>query len=297
MIYLIVPKLTEKTPKPVKILTKVLSTATVIIMLAYVLFTTLAAFAMFYPSYDERTDKILSENILAKDNYQELSIQTDSGNISGWRIHNAEDNAPLVLYFGGNAETSAGKIYNILINETEQTFFQGCNFVMLDMPGYGKSSGYPCESTLKDFGLKTFDYVKEKYQPSKIIILGYSIGTGTANYVASQRDIDALILISPYADGIDLYNSKLNIFYGPARLWVAYQMEAIKFAENINVKPLIFASDADEVVPYQSSKRLENAYPKGSEFITISGARHADFWQSPIVIEKISEYIAEVIAQ
>ncbi len=297
VIYLVVPKLTEKAPKPVKILSRVLSAAVVVIMLAYVLFTVLAAFAMFYPGFDERSNKILSENTLALDNYEELTIQTDSGNISGWRIHNEKDSAPLVLYFGGNAEPSSGKIYTMLINETDRTVFKGCNFVMLDMPGYGKSSGYPCESSLKDFGLKAYDYVKETYHPSKIIILGYSIGTGAANYVASQREIDALILMAPYADGIDLYNSRLNIFYGPARLWVAYQMEAIKFAENIRVKPLIFASDADEIVPYQSSERLETAYPEGSEFITISGIKHAYFWEDTDVLERIREYIAEVPEQ
>lgn len=295
VLYLVIPAVTKNAPKAVRIILRVILSSSVVVMLTYVLFNVLAAYAMFYPQFDERTYDILANNVIGMDNFEELTVETDNGSISGWRINNEEDSAPLVLYFGGNAETASEKINNILYNGYDTSVFGGCNFVMFDMPGYGKSSGYPCESTLKNFGLAAYDHAVEKYHPSKIIIIGYSIGTGTANYVASERKIDALILMAPYADGVDLYNSRLNIFYGPLRYLVAYQMESIRFAEKIEVLPLIFASDSDEVVPYQSSLRLKDAYSGGSEFIALSGIKHAYFWNNPMVMERVSNHISEVL--
>ena len=172
--------------------------------------------------------------------------------------------------------------------------FSGCHFVMFDMPGYGSTDGFPTENNLKSFGLSAYDYMTEKYHPNKIIIFGFSIGTGTAHYVASERHTDGAVFLAPYADGIDLNNSRLNIFYGPLRELVAYKMESIRFAEKIEVKPLVYASTTDEIIPYFSSEKLKTAYPNGCDFYKLNNVSHNNILDAYRVQDKIAEYIVEV---
>lgn len=260
-----------------------------------VLVYTLAPSMIFHPHFDEKSYTALQ----AYDNAEKLTLQTAGGAISGWFLHHAEKSAPLILYFGGNGENSSTRMLSLLSNPSALSVFDGFNIAFLDYPGYGKTPGTPSEASLKQFGLKTFDALAKRadVDPQSIVIFGYSIGTGVANYVASQRNVKGLMLMAPYADGYDLYNGTLNLFYGPARLLVAYRMEAIKFAETISVKPLIFATEKDELVPYKSSVRLSKKYPAGCEFVTIHGITHGGFWNAPQVLADITTYLNEVKAK
>ena len=139
--------------------------------------------------------------------------------------------------------------------------------------------------------MSVYDYFDQRRDINNIIIMGYSLGTGVANYVAGQRNPIGLVLMAPYADGYDLYNSRLNIFHGPLRLLVTYKMRADKFAKTVSVKPLILASKIDETVPYESSTRLFQAYGNGCDFVTVD-IKHGGFWEDSNVMKNVRSYIA-----
>lgn len=246
---------------------------------------------LFSPHFDQES----YETLQARDNVEEISFSTDNGEISGWRYHKEEDaSVPTVVYFCGNGENASTKMCRITEMSAEENPFEHCNFIFFDYPGYGKSSGSPSEASLKQYGLDVYDWTKEQYPDSEVIVMGYSLGTGVANYVASKRQTDGLILLAPYADGYDLYNSQIGIFHGPMRLLVTYRMEAVRFAESVQGIPLILASKQDEMVPIESSMRFFDAYPDGCKFITLDGVTHNNFLENQEVIEQIRNYIKEV---
>lgn len=267
----------------------VLNAAVFISVAIYVLAPT----QLFYPHFDEESYTELKTHPEA----EELTFETESGSISGWMLHNAPDSAPLVLYFCGNGENSSARILKIIDKGLLETF-KGCNIAILDYPGYGKTEGNPSEATLKEFGLNTFDALLQRRDVDKdrIIIFGYSMGTGVADYVASERKVSGLILMAPYADGYDLFNGFFDVFHGPMRLLVSFRMESVRFAENVAVKPLIMASKSDEMVKYNSSKRLSEAFPRGCNFKTFENTSHNEFWGSETAMKYIAEYLAEVTA-
>lgn len=253
----------------------------------------LAPTQLFYPHFDEESYAELKTYSKA----EELTFETENGSISGWMLHNAQDSAPLVLYFCGNGENSSTRMLKIM-NKGLLKAFKGCNIAILDYPGYGKTEGSPSEATLKEFGLSAFDALARRSDVDKdrIIVFGYSMGTGVADYVASQRKVGGLILMAPYADGYDLFNGFINIFHGPLRVLVSFRMESVKFAENVAVKPLIVASKSDELVNYNSSERLSKAFPNGCNFKTLENTYHNEFWGSETAIKYIAEYLSEVAA-
>lgn len=261
-----------------------------VILLSVTIYT-LAPTQLFYQHFDEESYNKLKSRTGA----EELTVQTDHGDISGWMLHNAEDSAPLVLYFCGNGENSSTRMIKILEGDSLNAF-AGCNIAIFDYPGYGKTDGKPSDITLRDFGLAAFDAIAERedVDQDRIIVFGYSMGTGVADYVASKRDTAGLILMAPYADGYDLYNGVLNIFHGPLRLLVGFRMDSVRYAENITVRPLIMASTSDAMVNYDSSVRLSKVFPSGCIFKTFDNTGHNDFWGSQTVYEYIADYLTEV---
>jgi predicted alpha/beta hydrolase family esterase len=254
----------------------------------------LAPTQLFYPHFDKES----YEELKTCAGTEELTVRTGNGSISGWMLHNAENSAPLVLYFCGNGENASARMLKI-IDEGRLETFTGCNIAIFDYPGYGKTAGSPSEKTLKDFGLSAFDTLAQRADVDKgqIIVFGYSLGTGVADYVASKRDVAGLILMAPYSDGYDLYNGMINIFHGPLRMLVAFRMESIKFAQNVSVSPLILASTSDEMVNYNSSVRLSHAFTSGCTFQALKNTGHNDFWESETVLKYIAEYLAGVNAR
>ena len=254
----------------------------------------LAPSQLFYPHFDEQAYAQLKLRPQA----EELEILSDGGVISGWLLHNAPSGAPLVLYFCGNGENAAARGLKLLDGDSISAF-EDCNFAVFDYPGYGKSDGSPSEKALKTFGLGVFDALARRpdVEEGHIILFGYSLGTGVACYVASEREADGLMLMAPYADGYDLYNGFAPVFHGPLRLLVAFKMESVCFAERVAVSPLILASTGDEMVPYDSSVRLSRAFPAGSALKTLEGIGHNDFWDSPEALGHIAEYLKKAVAE
>ena len=246
---------------------------------------------LFYPHQDAESYEYLNK----AEAVEELSIPSENGNISGWFYHQAGDNAPLLLYFGGNGECSASWMKRVL-ERGNDTPYEGYNLAAVDYPGYGFSDGSCSESSIKTMVLAAFDAIvdRDDVDADRIVVMGYSLGTGAANYAASQRDVIGLILEAPYSNGYDLYNSQMPIFYGPMRLLVTYKMPADAFAASVDVVPLLFATKDDELVPYESSHKLSAIYPQGCHFISLSGFGHNDFGSQTQVMDEIGKYLAEV---
>lgn len=70
---------------------------------------------------------------------------------------------------------------------------------MMDYRGYGKSEGsIKNEDELYSDVQEVYNYLKSFYNENKIIVLGYSIGTGPAAFLASKNHPKELILQAPY---------------------------------------------------------------------------------------------------
>ncbi len=96
---------------------------------------------------------------------------------------------PLILYFGGNA-SDITSFFNYTSN------INAYEIISFNYRGYINSQGKPSETNLFDDALKIYD----KYTKNKdIIVVGRSLGTGVATYLASKREVKGLILITPYA--------------------------------------------------------------------------------------------------
>jgi uncharacterized protein len=95
-----------------------------------------------------------------------------------------------LTYFGGNAEDVS------LDMASFATAFPNYAIYLLNYRGYGGSTGNPSERGLFADGLALFNRVHADHP--EIDVIGRSLGSGVAVYVASQRPVERLVLVTPY---------------------------------------------------------------------------------------------------
>jgi len=244
----------------------------------------------FYPWHDEKSyTKLLNE-----ENFEEIQIDNKGKLLSGWIKYNTkQEQAPLLIFFGGNAQNSSNTCLSFLNNDMYK-YFENYNFMIIDYPGYGLSEGKPSDKTMFDSALKVYDYASnlEHVDKNNIVVLGYSIGTGVATYIASQRNVNGLILIAPYDEALSLYNDTLNIFHGPVKILARYKFKSIEYAKNVNVSPLIITSYDDEVISYNFSLNLAKNFNNLDKTIILDkDIKHNDYFSHEDVLRNIYNYL------
>lgn len=258
--------------------------------------------SMYHPHVDaEETAKLadIAEKHTLGVEVEEVS--TADCALYGWRLKASgvatNTKRPVVLYFCGNGESASKAILRFSENSLWNAVVRGCDVVCFDYPGYGKNSGVPREKSMKAMAVEAIKYTEALPSNSGTIVMGYSIGTGMAVYAASEAETvpSGLILIAPYNSGYDLYNNEFNIFHGPAKLLASFKMPVYKYAGKVKCQTLIIASESDEVVPIQSSKKLFGEFTSSkTDFMTVEGETHNDLPTSGKVASKMIAFVGVI---
>jgi pimeloyl-ACP methyl ester carboxylesterase len=128
--------------------------------------------------------------------------------------------------------------------------------------------------------------MKKRYPDSGIVILGYSIGTGPAAYLASRNAAKLLILQAPYYTFADLAGRLYPIV--PSFL-LKYQFNTAAYLKSCRMPVVLFHGRGDEVVYYGSSLKLKKEFKPGDTLITLEGQGHNGMTDNP-------DYVAAVRA-
>src|SRR3954452_23217230 len=113
----------------------------------------------------------------------------DGTRLHAWHFRSAAD-APLVIYFGGNAEEVSWMLDQLAYRKTSTAW------LLVDYRGYGASGGAPSEETLASDALAWHDYAAQ--QAKRVYAFGRSLGSGVAVRMAAERRVDGVILVAPY---------------------------------------------------------------------------------------------------
>jgi len=220
-------------------------------------------------------------------NHEELFIKTvDKVNLHGVLFKTDSISKGLIFYLHGNGGTieswgKVSKIYNKL----------GYDVFMLDYRGYGKSTGKIINETqfLSDTQL-AYDGLKKRYKENEISILGYSIGTGSASYLASQNKPKRLILQAPYYSLQELV-SRLMPFVPDFIL--NYKLNTAKYLESVNCPINILHGTEDLTIPYESSVLLKKKTPNKVKLFTFTEQGHNELHYNTNYLKVISRILVD----
>lgn len=167
-----------------------------------------------------------------------------------------------VLYSHGNAEdvsrcASRIRMFNAL----------GYSVLVYDYPGYGLSTGTPTERGVYDAADSAYAFLTEKQGlvPSDILVVGYSIGSGPACYLAEKYPVGSLVLLAPFKSAIRVVTGIRLLPYDP--------FPNLARIRNVKCPIFIYHGTADRVVPFSHGKALAEARPDAF-FFPIPDANH-----------------------
>lgn len=175
----------------------------------------------------------------------------------------------VIIYYHGNA----GAIHEWGIR-APLYLDNGYDILFFDYRNYGKSDGEYCNTNeLLDDSEKVYNFVKQRYNEDSIIVLGYSLGSGLASYVASKNQPKMLILNAPYYSWKTLITEEI----APPipNFLIKYDIPTYQFIKDVSCKIKIFYGTRDFLIhPDTNAKKLYSLQPKKITLHPITDAGH-----------------------
>ncbi len=200
--------------------------------------------------------------------FEELFLTAEDG--SKLNALHFKTDAPqgIIVYFHGNAG-DLSRWGNI----TQYFATKNWDVLVMDYRSYGKSSGELSEKAFYADAQLFYDYAKATFDEKKIIIYGRSLGCAMATKVAAENHPLKLILETPFYNLADI--AKKRFPFLPVESLLEYRFENNKNIKEVGCPITIFQGTEDDVVPYDSAKKLYVQIEKDKkEFITIPNGNH-----------------------
>ena len=176
----------------------------------------------------------------------------------------------LILGFGGNAWNGQD------VAEYLHELFPAEDVIVFHYRGYPPSSGAPSAQALIADAPIVHDAAVELVRPDQVIAVGFSIGTGVAATLAGKRELDGLILVTPF----DSQRAVAASMYPwlPIGPFFNHEIDALAPLRDAPVRVAVIAAEEDEIIPAERTDALREALPNLVFDRTIKDAGHNDIY-------------------
>lgn len=216
--------------------------------------------------------------------FKEIKFKTEDNETLSTVLKITPNSKGLIFYLHGyrgnlNDQVTASEFYSHL----------GYDFFTMDYRSFGKSTGKLIDE--KQFFLDVelvYDSIKQLYDESKIRIIGYSVGTGSAAMLASKNNPKSLSLMAPYYSLVQMTTNRYKII--PTFL-LKYPFETFKYVSEVKCPVEIIHGTADEVLPFSGSVELAKLLKPKDLFIQIKGQGHNGFEDNQKFIDAMKNFL------
>lgn len=189
----------------------------------------------------------------------------------------------VIVFYHGNTGSACDISHFKFIFERSNA-----SLIFVEYAGYSNDDVRPSRDLILKDVENIRDYtIKNGYQ--KVVVFGQSIGSGAASYHAYLRDVDYLILVTPFSKLDDIFQSKYIVY---PEFLLREKYDNIKWLQNYHGSLLIVHGDKDLVIPNKFSQELFEKVPtKNKDYVLIEGKGHDDIWLSSLFQNAIMRYL------
>jgi hypothetical protein len=211
----------------------------------------------------------------------EIVIDNAGVKLHGWVLHPGKRRA--LIYFGGNSESITQR------RDYFDSLFADYSVYLVNYRGYGKSEGQPSEATLFADALAIYDQIRPQHD--WITAYGRSLGSGVAVYLAAQRPIDSMILLTPYDSVAAVAQSAYSLF--PINYLIRDRFDSATLAAQIDGPVLIASAELDRVIGLRHTLTLRRKFTRARvTYVHVKGAAHNDITDFAQYREAVARFIA-----
>ena len=221
-------------------------------------------------------DRDAYQALASKPGWSAATLSVGEIDLAGLVRKPASEDAPWILYFGGNATSLEGS----------QSVLQrlggadDAGLAVFAYRGYDGSEGKPTQKRLIRDGLAAVaELEKLGAKRERLVLVGQSLGTGVASHVTAElaregRAPAALVLVSPFTSILDVVREFTVCM--PSCL-VADKWATSRRTKELALPVLVLHGTRDSVVPVEQGEAVAAAIP-GARFVAIQGRDHNDVW-------------------
>ncbi len=204
----------------------------------------------------------------------------EDARVKVWAVERPGEAA--LIYFGGNAEDVGASVARFAALLPDHSLY------FVNYRGYGGSTGEPSEAALGGDAVALYDLLRPRHR--EISVLGRSLGSGVAVRLATEREVERLVLVTPY----DSLVAVASAHYGwlPVRLLMRDRFDSASRAPMVGAETLVVIAEDDEVIPRARSDALVAAFPSPPRVVVLDGAGHNEIDLDPRYFEALAKFLA-----
>jgi fermentation-respiration switch protein FrsA (DUF1100 family) len=192
----------------------------------------------------------------------------DSEKVIVWHVPAGPGHA-VVIYFPGNGDTLAGSV-----GRFRSITSDGTGLVALSYRGYAGSSGQPSEQGLLEDAAAAYAFASARYGAERMVVWGFSLGSGVAVAVAATQPVGKLILEAPYTSIVDVAGAAFP--FVPVRWLVRDQFRSDQRIARAAAPVLIMHGAHDATIPIRLGERLFALAHEPKQFVRFVEGGHND---------------------
>lgn len=187
----------------------------------------------------------------------------------------------VILYFGGNAEQIEYGLRQ-LAREFPTLAVAGFHY-----RGYSGADGSPSQQALFADALTIYDHLAGRYR--EVWVMGRSLGSGVAAYLAAQRPVTKLALVTPF-DSIESI-AREQFWYVPVGWLLKDPYRSVAYTPDIKALTLLLTAGEDRLVTAAHSERLFEAFADDrASYKTLPGKDHNNISDHPDYIATLRQF-------
>jgi fermentation-respiration switch protein FrsA (DUF1100 family) len=191
---------------------------------------------------------------------------TDGEKVIVWHVP-AKPGHAVVIYFPGNGDFLAA-----LVSHFRNMTADGTGLVALSYRGYAGSSGRPSEQGLLSDAAAAYAFAAARYGADRMVLWGFSLGSGVAVALAVDRAVGKVILEAPYTSVADVAGSLF--WYAPVRWLIRDSFRSDQRIARMTAPLLIMHGARDATIPIHLGERLFALAREPKQFVRFADGGH-----------------------